>query len=75
VRFFLRGVGAMRRSGSSLASYVLFERPFCRALMRLGYDDAMRRRAELRAFFGLEPAPAAPRPLEDARETELKAIA
>jgi NTE family protein len=75
VRFFLRGVGAMRRSGSSLASYVLFERPFCRALMRLGYDDAMRRRGELSAFFGLDPAPASTRTLEDARETELKALA
>jgi len=51
VRFFLRGIGAMRRSGSNLASYVLFERPFCRALMRLGYRDAMARREEILAFM------------------------
>ena len=51
VRFFLRGIGAMRRSGSNLASYVLFERPFCRALMRLGYRDAMARRDEILAFM------------------------
>ncbi len=51
VRFFLRGIGAMRRSGSNLASYVLFERPFCRALMRLGYRDAMARRDEIVAFL------------------------
>lgn len=58
VRFFLRGIGAMRRSGSNLASYVLFERPFCRALMRLGYRDAMARRDEIAAF--LRPHSAAP---------------
>jgi NTE family protein len=51
VRAFLHGIGAMRRSGSNLASYVLFERPFCRALMRLGYRDAMARRDEIGAFL------------------------
>ena len=56
VRFFLRGIGAMRRSGSNLASYVLFERPFCRALMRLGYRDAMARRDEILAFLRVTPA-------------------
>lgn len=56
VRFLLRGIGAMRRSGSNVASYVLFERPFCRALMRLGYNDAMARRDELTAFLWLPPS-------------------
>ena len=56
VRYFLRGIGAMRRSGSNLASYILFERPFCRALMRLGYEDTMARRDELAAFLGLDLA-------------------
>ena len=41
----------MRRSGSNLASYVLFEEPFCRALMRLGYRDAMARRDPIVAFL------------------------
>lgn len=58
VRFFLRGIGAMRGSGSNLASYVLFERPFCRALMRLGYRDAMARREEIMAFLRAGHAPA-----------------
>jgi NTE family protein len=53
VRFFLRGIGAMRRSGSNVASYVLFEKPFCRALIRLGYQDTMARRDEVRAFLGV----------------------
>jgi NTE family protein len=51
VRFFLRGVGALRRSGTSLASYLLFERAFTRTLLRLGYADAMARRDELLALF------------------------
>jgi NTE family protein len=51
VRFFLRGVGALRRSGTSLASYLLFEREFTRALLRLGYADAMARRDELMTLF------------------------
>ena len=52
VRFMLRGVGAMSRNGSNLASYLLFERGFCRALIDLGYQDAMARRADMLEFLG-----------------------
>jgi NTE family protein len=52
VRFMLRGVGAMNRNGSNLASYLLFERGFCRALIDLGYRDTMARRAEMLEFLG-----------------------
>jgi len=52
VRFMLRGIGAMSRSGSNLASYLLFERGFCRALIDLGYQDTMARRAEMLEFLG-----------------------
>jgi NTE family protein len=51
VRFLLRAVGAMNRNGSNLASYLLFESPFCRALIELGYHDTMARRDEMLAFF------------------------
>ncbi len=63
VRYFLGGIGATRRSGSNLASYVLFERPFCRALMRLGYADTIGRRDEIAAFLGLDVPRLEPRPL------------
>jgi NTE family protein len=54
VRFVLRPTGALNRSGSNLASYLLFEQSFCRALIDLGYKDTVAREAEVREFFGLE---------------------
>jgi NTE family protein len=53
IRFLLRGIGAMNRNGSNLASYLLFERNFCRDLIELGYQDTLARSAEMLAF--LEP--------------------
>ncbi|MBI5783263.1 MAG: patatin-like phospholipase family protein, partial [Gammaproteobacteria bacterium] len=41
IRFLLRGLGAFNRHGSNLVSYLLFEKPFCRELIDLGYKDAM----------------------------------
>ena len=52
IRFVLRPTGALNRSGSNLASYLLFEESFCRALIDLGYQDTMAREAEVRDFFG-----------------------
>lgn len=53
IRYLLAVLGARRGSGRRLMSYLLFERPYCRALVDLGYRDAMDREAEIRAF--LEP--------------------
>jgi NTE family protein len=58
VRFLLRPTGALNRSGSNLASYLLFEQSFCRALVDLGYQDTARRDAEVRGFFDFSEAPA-----------------
>lgn len=54
VRLLLRSLGAWRRSGGDLLSYILFEKPYTRELIALGFDDAMQRRAEIEAFFGGE---------------------
>jgi NTE family protein len=51
VRFILKPTGALNRSGSNLASYLLFEQSFCRALIDLGYQDTISREAEIRDFF------------------------
>lgn len=56
IRFLLRGLGALNRHGSNLVSYLLFERPYCRELINLGYKDAMHRKEEILRF--LEPPPA-----------------
>ncbi len=53
VRFVLRPTGALSRAGSNLASYLLFEESFCRALIDLGYQDTVAREAEVRAFFSV----------------------
>jgi NTE family protein len=52
VRFLLRGIGATRRGGSTLVSYLLFERSYCRALMDMGYRDTLARRDEILGFLG-----------------------
>lgn len=51
ITLFFRAIGAMRRDGSTLLSYVLFEEPFCRALIELGYQDAMPRKTEILQFI------------------------
>ncbi len=51
VRTLLRGLGAMQESGSTLMSYLLFDRHFCRLLIRQGFADAMARRDDIDAFL------------------------
>ncbi len=51
VRALLRGVGAMNRQGGALTSYLLFEQPFTRALIDLGYKDTMDRKSEMEDFL------------------------
>src|SRR6476646_4388245 len=56
VRFILKPTGALNRSGSNLASYLLFEESFCRALIDLGYQDTAAREPEVKQFFATEEA-------------------
>jgi NTE family protein len=51
VRYLLRGLGSTRGTGANLTSYLLFQPGFVRALLSLGYADAMARRDELDAFL------------------------
>lgn len=61
LRSVLHGVGATRRNGSTILSYLLFESGYTRALMELGYRDAMDRRDEVAAFLRVRPATASGR--------------
>lgn len=54
MRFLYRLVGAMGPNGSAMLSYVLFEAPFCQALIDLGYRDAMRQQNEILQFIGMK---------------------
>lgn len=51
IRLLLRMVGASQHNGSTLVSYLLSEKKFCRALINLGYQDALKRREEIMAFL------------------------
>ena len=53
VRTLLRGVGAMNQNGGALTSYLLFEQPYTRALIELGYADTMSRRDEVLQFLDI----------------------
>jgi NTE family protein len=52
VRYLLRGMGAGRRGGSDLVSYLAFERSYVDRLQTLGYEDTLARRGELEDFLG-----------------------
>lgn len=54
VRFLLRGVGGLHKSGSQLLSYLLFEGGYCRDLIELGQRDAQAQADKLLAFIGVE---------------------
>ena len=51
IRWLLRLIGARQRSGSTLISYLLSEKKFCRSLINLGYQDALSRREEITSFL------------------------
>ena len=43
--------------GATLASYMLFDKGYCRALIDRGYADSMARREELAQFFDANVCP------------------
>jgi NTE family protein len=60
IRALLEGIGTYESSGAGLASYLLFEPPYTRALIDLGYRDTLARRDAVLAFLTerREPQPA-----------------
>jgi NTE family protein len=55
VRLLMSGLGALNYGGRQLVSYLLFEQGYTRELIRLGYEDGLARRDDIRAFMDGEP--------------------
>lgn len=53
VRALFSCIGATCREGGALASYLLFEPPYTRALIELGHRDALDRADEIRRFLDI----------------------
>jgi NTE family protein len=52
IKLFLKAIGATAQGGGvSTTSYLLFEKNFCKELLKMGYHDAMQQEAEIRQFF------------------------
>ncbi len=54
LRFFLKRIGVDGDSGDAILSYLLFEKPFTRALIALGHQDAMDKRDEILKFYRIQ---------------------
>jgi NTE family protein len=53
IRLLLRSVGISNDSESSIVSYLLFEKNYCRQLIKLGFEDAMEKETAIRNFLSL----------------------
>jgi NTE family protein len=53
IKLLLRMLGLHDKADSSLLSYLLFEKEFCRELIELGFQDGLIRKDEIRAFLNI----------------------
>lgn len=54
LRILLRTIGISNDSESSLISYILFEKNYCKRLIKLGFEDAMEKETQIREFLNLD---------------------
>ena len=52
VRILLKGLGALTREGRPLMSYLMFDAPYCKELMELGYEDGLAARKQVLHLLG-----------------------
>lgn len=55
IRLLMRLIGVRQHRGVTLVSYLLSEKNFCRALIDLGYKDALNKRDEILALLDMQP--------------------
>ncbi|WP_426360403.1 patatin-like phospholipase family protein [Pseudocolwellia sp. HL-MZ19] len=53
IKILLRSIGITNDSESSLISYLLFDKKYCKQLIKLGYEDAMEKETAIREFLDL----------------------
>jgi len=53
IRLLLRSIGISNDSESSIISYLLFDKNYCKRLIKLGYEDALEKETQIRNFLGL----------------------
>lgn len=53
IRLLLRSVGVTNDAESSLVSYLLFEKNYCKELISLGFNDALEQESQIREFLKL----------------------
>ncbi len=54
VRILLKGIGALTREGRPLMSYLMFDAPFCKELLELGYQDGLAAREQILHLLGYD---------------------
>jgi hypothetical protein len=52
--WMMRRAGVLEPNGARVLSYLLFERGYCRHLMRLGFSDALAQRERIVTFLGYD---------------------
>jgi len=52
IRTLLKGIGALAREGRPLMSYLMFDAPYCKELLELGYRDGMAAREQVLRLLG-----------------------
>jgi len=51
LRFFFKRIGVDEDDGNGVLSYLLFDKGFTQRLIQLGYDDAIKQKTNIEAFF------------------------
>lgn len=54
IKLLLRTIGVKKHSQSSLTSYLLFEKRYTQHLIKIGYEDGMKKLPEIRQFLELD---------------------